>query len=65
MKKNTVKATALAMLTGGALFGGGCLGLNWQQTLWQTALYTLDEFLLDNDGIFDLFEDGNVVVDAG
>jgi len=57
------KGAALAALSG-SLFGfGGCLDLNWQQLLWDTALYAGQEFVLDNDGVFDLFEDGNVAAE--
>lgn len=58
MKKNTVKATALAMLTGGAVLGGGCLFGNWQARLLDAAWYVGTEWLTDNDAVFDLFEDG-------
>jgi hypothetical protein len=51
------KGAALAILSGATLFGG-CLGLNWQRLLWDTAIYAGTEFVLDNDGVFDLFEDG-------
>ena len=59
--KSMKKACALTLLTG-TLFAGGCLGgfLNPQQLLTGAALYALNEFVLDNDGVFDLFEDGNV-----
>jgi hypothetical protein len=56
MKKT--KGAVLAFLAGSMLLGGGCLGLNWQQILWGTALYVGQEFVLDNDGVFDLFEGG-------
>ncbi len=55
--RNMKKCAALAALSGATLFGG-CLGLDWQQLLWTTAIYAADEFVLDNDGVFDLFEDG-------
>ncbi len=37
---------------------GGCLNLNYRQLLWGTALYAAQEYVLDNDAVFDLFEDG-------
>lgn len=59
--KSMKKACALTLLTG-TLFAGGCLGsfFNPGQIIPAAALYVLNEFVLDNDGIFDLFEDGNV-----
>jgi len=37
----------------------GCfLNLNYRQLLWGTALYAAQEYVLDNDAVFDLFEDG-------
>ena len=60
MKNSKIKTLAVATLAGTVL-GGGCLGIgNWQRILLDTALYAGTEFLLDNDGVFDLFEDGNV-----
>jgi hypothetical protein len=61
MMKSMKKACALTLLTG-TLFAGGCLGgiLNPQQLLTGAAIYAVSSFVLDNDGIFDLFEDGNV-----
>ncbi len=60
MLKNA-KKLALIGLASGVMFQWGCLGVSWRQVLWTTALNQVGEFLLDNDGIFDLFEDGNVV----
>jgi hypothetical protein len=55
-----VKYAAMATLAG-TLLGGGCLGgLPWQQLLWVTAIQQAAEFALDNDGVFDLWEDGGV-----
>jgi len=55
MKKNTKKAMLAAALMGTVL-GGGCINFN---TLLQAALYgTILEWVTDNDGVFDLFEDG-------
>lgn len=47
----------LAMLSGSTLFGG-CLGGWFNAALAGIPGTLLTEFLLDNDGIFDLFEDG-------
>ncbi len=60
MGKKSLKSVALTLLTGGMVLGGGCLGINWQQLLVNTAVQQGIEFLLDNDGVFDLWEDGNV-----
>ncbi len=57
--RNMKKSAALAALTGVTLFIG-CLGnIGWKRLLWDTALYAGTEFVLDNDGVFDLFEDGD------
>ena len=56
------KTALLAALSGATLFGGCLGGWNWQRILWDTAIYAGTEFLLDNDGVFDLFESGDVVV---
>ncbi|UCE59090.1 MAG: hypothetical protein JSU63_16800 [Phycisphaerales bacterium] len=61
MKKNKVKATSLALLAGGAAFGGfGCLSNDswWGKLLWDGVMYAGYEFVLDNDAVFDLWEDG-------
>ncbi len=57
--KKTMKTAALAAVCGTVL-GSGCLGLNWQSILWGSAVYAGLEFVTDNDGVFDLFEAGNV-----
>jgi hypothetical protein len=58
MRKRRVKATALALLATGTLFQLGCL-TSW---LYNVALnfpgVVLYEWLLDNDAVYDLFEDG-------
>ncbi len=59
MLKNAKKLSLVA-LASGALFQFGCLGLNWTQLLWSTAVTSAIEFVLDNDAVVDLFEDGNV-----
>ncbi len=57
---NKVKRAALAVLVGGAIFGGGCLTLDgWAgRTLWTAAVFTGMEYATDSDALFDLFEDG-------
>ncbi len=57
MLKNA-KKVALVGLASGAVFQFGCL--NWEAILYQTAVTSAVEFFFDNDGVFDLFEDGNV-----
>ena len=48
-------------LVGTSLLGlGSCLNLNLDQVLRFGAFYGAAEFLLDNDAVFDLFEDGAV-----
>ena len=65
MKISKTKSIALAVLTGGTVLGGSCLGgLPWQQILWYSAIDQALEFTLDNDAVFDLFEDGNVTTPA-
>ncbi len=57
------KGAAVAALAGTMLFGSGCLGFGdswWGRLLWDTVQYAGTEFVLDNDAVFDLFEDGNV-----
>jgi len=60
---NKVKKGVMTLaVTGGAMYLGlGCLGLNTSTILTGAALYTGMSYLLDNDGVFDLFEDGDVV----
>ena len=64
MKKNTMKAAALAAAAG-CLLQFGCLNLgglfNPQRLLQGAAMYALQEYVLDNDAVYDLFEDGGVV----
>ena len=52
------KGAMLALLSGLTLFGGCLGGFGWQKVFWATAIYAGQEFVLDNDGVFDLFEDG-------
>ena len=56
-KAKAVVVTALA----GTMLGGGCLGgLPWKQLLIGAAVNQGFEYLLDNDAVFDLWEDGGV-----
>jgi hypothetical protein len=59
MRKRRVKASALVLLATGSLFQLGCL-TDW---FWNVAINfpgtMLYEWLLDNDAVYDLFEDGN------
>lgn len=64
MKKNWIKMTAIAALAGTMFQFGGC-GINGLfNALVRTApIYLGLEFLTDNDGLFDLFEDGGVAAE--
>lgn len=58
-----MKRATLAALCGAMLFQfGGCLSFGgntwWGRLFWDAAIFTGLEFATDNDGIFDLFEDG-------
>jgi len=60
-----MKRAMLAALTGSIAIFGGCLGGGFFETWWgrvvlDGALDTAWDFVADNDGVFDLFEDGNV-----
>ena len=53
------KCFALTLLSGGIMFQlGGCLGGWFNAAIAGLPGTIVAEFLLDNDGIFDLFEDG-------
>ena len=58
MRRNTLKAAALAVLAGTMLQFGGCLNVN--QWLRAAAIQVAFEYVLDNDAVFDLFEGGTV-----
>ena len=59
--KKINKKLVLGTVAGGILFASGCLGnIPWRAIIWDAALYTGYEYLLDNDASpinFDLFED--------
>ena len=53
------KGAAVAALAGSMLFGGGCLNAGWWWNAIEiAAVASATEFVLDNDTVFDLFEDG-------
>ncbi len=62
MKSTRVKFGAVAALTGVLCGFGGCLSWDtlWGKAFWGTAIYTGAEYLLDNDAVIDLFEDGAI-----
>ena len=62
MRKRTMKGAALAALAGTILGFGGCLGMDtwWGRILWDGALNVGWNYVLDNDAVYDLFEDGTV-----
>ncbi len=53
------KGALLAFLAGSTMLFGGCLGFNWQRILWDTALYVGQEFVLDNNGVFNLWSNAD------
>lgn len=61
MAKRTMKGAALAALLGVA-FQWGCWGYDtwWGKAIWTAAYDQALEFVFDNDGVVDLFEDGAV-----
>ncbi len=60
MGKKTMKSAALAAVLGTLCGWGGCLDNDswWGKAFWGTVGYSAMEFVLDNDAVFDLFEDG-------
>ncbi len=59
MAKKMLKVGLLVAVCGSMLGWGGCLGGKtwWGYVLRDTAMYAGQEFLLDNDAVFDLFQD--------
>ncbi|MHC4091455.1 MAG: hypothetical protein ACYSVY_14490 [Planctomycetota bacterium] len=57
MGKKMLKYGALVATGGMILQFGGCLGGNWQNLAWSAVTYAGLEFVTDNDGVFDLFQD--------
>ena len=63
MRKKTLKGAALAALAGAFLAGGGCLGFGdtwWGRMAWDGLLDIGWDYVLDNDAVYDLTEDGTV-----
>lgn len=60
LQMRKIKKGMLAAMVGSALFFGGCLSLDgiWGTVLWGSAISVATDFALDNDAVFDLFEDG-------
>lgn len=52
------KMGALLMMLSGSTLFGGCLGGWFNAALQGIPGTLLAEWLVDNDGVFDLFEDG-------
>ena len=60
MQKKSLKVAVVAALAGTVCQFGGCLGFGdgiWGRLVWDAAIYTGFEFVTDNDGVFDLFQD--------
>ena len=53
------KGALLLALAGTTLFGGCLGGWNWQRILWDTAMYAGQEYLLDNNGVFNIFSNAD------
>ncbi len=59
MKKKIRRSLIAVMMLGSTLVFNGCLSTDFfKRTLEATVTYGALEFLLDNDAVFDLFEDG-------
>ena len=57
-KRKLIKGGLLAAACGSLLPGWGCLdSIPWQQVFYYGLAYTGFEFFLDNDAVFDLFQD--------
>lgn len=60
MAKNWLKGAAIAGVGGSMLLLDGCLSWDsgfWRRALWGVGVGAGVEFLTDNDGVFDLFQD--------
>ena len=58
---NKVKKSVLTLAVSGGIMTiglGGCLGISTQTALQAGLYYAGLSFVLDNDSVFDLFEDG-------
>ncbi|GJM26526.1 MAG: hypothetical protein DHS20C16_29410 [Phycisphaerae bacterium] len=59
MKKNLRRSFIAVTLLSSTVAFNGCLSADFfKRTLEATVTYGALEFLLDNDAVFDLFEDG-------
>lgn len=65
MRKKSFKVAALLACAGTVFQLGGCLGGIVQASIQGLPGTILSEFLLDNDALFDLFEDGATADAAG
>ena len=54
---------AMAVAAAGTVLHLGCIG-GLQQYIIPAAIYAGLEFVTDSDGVFDLFEDGDIPVAA-
>jgi len=57
MSKNKMKVAALLVLCGSVFQFGGCFGGLFNRTLQALPAGIISDFLTDNDGVFDLFQD--------
>lgn len=62
MSKNKMKVAAMAVLCGSVLQFGGCFGFGggnnfFGRIVTATVAGVVSDFLTDNDGVFDLFQD--------
>jgi hypothetical protein len=57
--RNMKKGALLLALAGTTLFGGCLGGMGWRQLAWTAAISVGTQFLTDNNGVFDLFDDGS------
>lgn len=59
VSKRAIRSTGIVVLLGSVFAFNGCLSADFfKRTLESTVTYGALEFLLDNDTVFDLFEDG-------
>lgn len=57
MSKNKMKVAALLVLCGSVFQFGGCFGGLFNRTLQALPAGIIADFVTDNDGVFDLFQD--------
>ncbi len=65
MRKKTLKSAAMVVTTGMLFHSMGCLNVSGLSKfvgplLYDGAMDIVWEYVWDQDGVFDLFEDGNV-----